>query len=267
MNKLSIQTVVVLIAVVCTGLGFAIGKFTSAPSSENVKIVEVPAPAVNAGIADQTAKIDMLAAKLAAAEARVEELAAAAEADAAETAVAAPEPAATEAPRRRETREERMARLKEENPEEHAAEVKRQEEREQRRQTFMEQRRNVENRRDDFFANVNIAYMTPEEQKDLETFVREYKEIRGIFEAGANVSREDRGRAMMLGMGLMQRVEGVRESLLKATAKEMGFNDSESVEFSKSINEIFGATSLVGPGGMNMPGMGGRGGFGGGRGR
>lgn len=266
MNKGTLRLVAALIAVVCAGIGFAIGKFTSAAADASPKIVEIPAPAVNSGIPDQTAKIDALMAKLAAAERRIAELAAAgAVADAAPEAAAepAPEAEADREPRRRESREERMARLKEENPEEYAEEVKRQEEREQRRQAFMEQRRGAESRRDDFFANVNIAHMTPEEQKELETFVGQYKELRAMFEPGAQVSDEDRGRAMTLGMGLMQRTERVRESLLKATAKEMGFNDAESVEFTKSINEIFGATSLMGPGGgAGIPGMGGRGGFG-----
>ena len=267
MNKRSLRLVAVLVAIVCAGIGFAIGKFTSAPADDGPKIVEIPAPVVNSGIPDPTAKIDSLMAKLAAAERRIAELSAAGAVDTAAPDVAeepAPEPEVVEERRGpRESREERMARLKEENPEEYAAELKRQEEREQRRQAFMEQRRSAETRRDDFFASVNIAHMTPEEQKELETFVGQYKELRAMFEPGAQVSDEDRGRAMTLGMGLMQRTERVRESLLKATAKEMGFNDAESVEFTKSINEIFGATSLMGPGGgAGIPGMGGRGGFG-----
>lgn len=269
MSKGTLRLAAALVAIVCAGIGFAIGKFTSVPADTSPKIVEIPAPAVNSGIPDQIAKIDALMAKLAAAERRIAELAATGAVAAAAPEVVeepAPEAEARREPRRRESREERMARLKEEDPEAYAAEVKRQEEREQRRQAFMEQRRNAESRRDDFFATVNIAHMSPEEQEELETFVGQYKELRAMFEPGAQVSDEDRGRAMMLGMGLMQRTEQVRESLLKATAKEMGFNDAESVEFSKSINEIFGATSLMGPGGgVGIPGMGGRGGFGQGR--
>lgn len=267
MNKGSLQTTAALVAIVCAGIGFAVGKFTSPAAPETVKIVEIPSPAVNPAIPDQTAKIDALMAKLAAAERRIAELTTAdndAETVSEVAEEAAPAIDTEQALPRRESREERLARLKTENPKEYAAELKRQEQREQRRQAFLEQRRDVEARRDDFFANVNIAYMPPEEQKELETFVSEYKELRAIFEAGGRVSDEDRARAMTLGMGLAQRVEQVRESLLKATAKEMGFNDPESVEFAKSINEIFGATSLMGPGG-GMPGMNISGGLGAGR--
>lgn len=269
MNTGTLRLAAVLGAIVCAGIGFAIGKFTSAPADDGPRIVEIPAPVVNAGIPDQTAKIELLAAKLAAAERRIEELSATQEVASEPAKVAesqpAPGPAVAEERRGpRESLDERLARLKEENPEEYAAEMKRHEEREKRRQEFMEERKRVETRRDDFFANVNIAYMTPEEQKELETFVGQYKELRAMFEPGSAATDQDRGRAAMLGMGLMQHAEGVRESLLKATAKEMGFNDGESSEFAKSINEIFGATSMMGPGG-GMPGPGGRGGFGPGR--
>ena len=54
-------------------------------------------------------------------------------------------------------------------------------------------------------------------------------------------------QAAQLGMNVLTKTPEIRVSLLKATAKEMGFNNEESGEFATTINDIFGATSLMGP--------------------
>ena len=113
MSKGTLRLAAALVAIVCAGIGFAIGKFTSVPADTSPKIVEIPAPAVNSGIPDQIAKIDALMAKLAAAERRIAELAATGAVAAAAPEVVeepAPEAEARREPRRRESREERMAR-------------------------------------------------------------------------------------------------------------------------------------------------------------
>lgn len=242
--------------------GYAIGRYTS-PSSGAVDVVEIPSPVVTATDGDQTARIALLVKKLADAEAKIKAL----EADL-DNLLAKDQP--QESPVAEKPREERpqgerrfgglseeeMEKLKTEDPERYAEMVKQREAREKMRQEFMEQRRNSEASRDEFFANVNIAYLSPEEQQSLATFVQEYQELRNLFERRGEGVEPDRAKAMQLGMSVMRKSNDIRASLLKATAKEMGYNDDESVQFSSAINEIFGATSLMGPG-AGMQGMGG----------
>ncbi len=240
--------------------GFSVGRYT-APIVSSENIVEIEAPVVNNGNGDKIAKIELLTKKLSDAESKIQglnseidkllgkdlppvEQVASTEETKCETVQSTRKPG--------ETRQEEMERLKTENPEQYAERVKAQEERQKRHQEFMEKRRNSEAQRDDFFANVNIAYLSPKEQKDLATFVGEYHELRGLIDQSGTGETPDRAKLFQLGMNVMQKSNEIRASLLKATAKEMGFNDSESTEFSKSINEIFGATSLMGPGGGGM---------------
>ena len=243
--------------------GYAVGRYTS-PSSGAVEVVEVSSPVVTAAEVDQTARIALLVKKLSDAEARIKALEADLDNLLAKDAPAENQTAekpAEERPRGERRfggmSDEEMEKLKLENPELYAERVKQREARDKRRQEFVEQRRNSEAKRDEFFANVNIAYMTPEEQQSLATFVQEYQELRNLFERRGEGVEPDRAKAMQLGMSVMQKSNDIRASLLKATAKEMGYNDDESVQFSSAINEIFGATSLMGPGGGGMPGMGG----------
>ncbi len=257
------------VAVVC----FSVGRYT-APVSTLGTIVEIEAPVVNNGTGDKIAKIELLSKRLSDAELKIQELNS--EIDKLlgkdlpplEHVASADEKQSenTRGSRKsRETREQEMERLKTENPEQYAERLKAQEERQKRHQEFMEKRKNSEDQRDDFFANVNIAYMSPEEQKELATFVGEYQELRGLLDKSVAGEAPDRAKLFQLGMTVMQKTTEIRASLLKATAKEMGYNDSESVEFSTSINEIYGATSIMGPGGSGLIDMmrrgGGRGGW------
>jgi hypothetical protein len=251
------------VSVVGVGVaGYAIGRYTS-PSSGAVDVVEIASPVVAAN-GDQTARPALLVKKLADAEAKIKAL----EADVDSLLAKDPQ---EEAPVVEKPREERprggrrfggmsdaeMEKLKTEDPERYAEMVKQREARDQMRQEFMEQRRSSEASRDEFFANVNIAHLSPEEQQSLASFVQDYQELRSLFERREDGAQPDRAKAMQLGMSVMQRSNDIRASLLKATAKEMGFNDEESVQFSGAVNEIFGATSLMGPGGGAMPAMGG----------
>ncbi len=270
--RCTIMTVSVLGVAVA---GFAIGRYT-APVSEEADVIEIEALAVTHNNRDQIARNELLAKKLSDAESKIQELNAEidkilgndlppVEPVAEITTDENPRERAEREPR--ESREAEMERLKTEDPEKYAERVKEQEERAKRREAFVEQRRNSEAKRDEFFANVNIAYMSPEEQKSLESFVGEYQELRSLMEQQGTGENTDRAKAWQLGMSVMGKSNTIRASLLKATAKEMGFNETESVEFSESINQIFGATSLMGPGGIDMHNMRGRGGNSGGRGR
>lgn len=254
--------------------GFAIGR-SSAPVTTTGTIIEIEAPVVNNGTGDKVAKIELLTKKLSDAETKIQELNSEIDKLLGKDLPAIEEVAENKEPQNEnwrstrkpgETREQEMERLKTENPEQYAARLKAQEERQKRHQEFIEKRKNSEAERDDFFANVNIAYMSPKEQKDLATFVGEYHELRGLIDQSTTGEAPDRARLFQLGMTVMQKSTEIRATLLKATAKEMGFNESESREFSSSINEIFGATSLMGPGGSGMIDMmrrgGGRGGWG-----
>ncbi len=254
--------------------GFSVGRYT-APISTLGTIVEVEAPIVNNGTGDKTAKIELLSKKLSDAELKIQALNSEIDKLLGEDLPPLEQVASTDekqtenthgSRKPRETREQEMERLKTENPEQYAARLKAQEERQKRHQEFMEKRRNSEDQREDFFANVNIAYMSPEEQKNLATFVGEYQELRGLIDKSVAGETPDRAKLFQLGMNVMQKSTEIRTSLLKATAKEMGFSDSESVEFSSSLNEIYGATSIMGPGGSGLVDMmrrgGGRGGWG-----
>lgn len=252
-------------------VGFALGRYT-APVSTEAELVEIEAPVVTNDNRDQILKNEFLSKKLLDAESKIKELNAEIDnilgKDLPIVEQVAEKPSeenkgdrAQRAPH--ESRAAEMERLKTEDPAKYAELVKAQEEREKRHQEFQEKRRTSEAKRDDFFANVNIAYMSTEEQQSLATFVGEYQELRSLVEQQRTEENPDRGKAWQLGMSVMQKSTAIRSSLLKATAKEMGFNETESAEFSESINQIFGATSLMGPGGIDMHGMTGRGGRGG----
>jgi len=153
----------------------------------------------------------------------------------------------TEPRQPREGWEARMERMKEEEPERYAKIMAQREERERQRKEFLEERKRSEEVRDNFFANVNIAYMPEAEQQALAAFVAEYQELRKLVELRMQGERPNMEQAAQLGMSVLTKTPEVRVSLLKATAKEMGFNNEESVEFATTINDIFGATSLMGP--------------------
>lgn len=249
----------IILTSVLTVVGFTIGRYT-APAQQEVEIIEIPAPTATSDREVLHAKIDLLVKQLADAKTKNAELDA--EIDhllgedlseltiQEETAESKTPAQQSRAPR--ESWQDRMERLKTENPEEYEKMMARREERTRRRQEFLEERQKSEARRESFFANVNIAYMSPEEQQELAEFVAEYQELRTLFEQRQQGERPDMRKAAELGMRVMAKTDEIRLSLLKATAKEMGFNAEESGEFATTINDVFGATSIMGPGGHSM---------------
>lgn len=249
----------VLLASIVTLVGFAIGRAT-APAQQEVEIVEISAPNVTNGNGISTAKMDLLAKQLSDAQAKITELNEQIDHLLGEDlpTVAATETPVAEARQPREGWEARMERVKTEDPDRYAEMMAQREERARMRTEFLEERKRSEDDRDNFFANVNIAYMPKKEQEALATFIGEYQELRNLVEKRMQGERPNMEEAAQLGMSVLAKTTEIRASLLKATGKEMGFNDKESVEFATTINDIFGATSLMGPGGATgmMQGMG-----------
>ena len=263
------------IPVAAAAAGFTLGRFTS-PAVPEVTMIDSNPIVVSAPANDNNAAlVDILNKRLVEAENKIAALSSQPEevADVADTNEIAVVENNDRGNRRggfnRPSAEE-MEQLKIDDPERYEQLVKEREEREARRAEFLDNRRKSEEQRDNFFANVNIAHMPQKEQEELASFVSDYQELRALAESGmqggADGQPPDRQRMMQLGMSVMGRANDVRASLLKASAKEMGFNNSDSEKFAESINEIFGATSLMGPGGGGFPAGGPGGMFGGQRG-
>ena len=68
----------------------------------------------------------------------------------------------------------------------------------------------------------------------------------GKNEAGEQV---DGMQMMQLGLSVAARADEVRKTVLKSYGTEIGFNRRESEQFADKINEVYDATSLLGPGG------------------
>lgn len=254
----------IILATTLAIAGFTIGRY-SVPTPPEVEIIEIAAPTVTTGTSVSNAKIDLLVKQLADAETKISELNAQIDHLIGEDL---PAVAATEEPEPRQPREgwqARMERMKTDEPERYAEMMAQREERERARKEFMDERKRNEDDRDQFFANVNIAYMPEEEQQALATFVAEYQELRKLIESRMQGEQPNMEQATQLGMNVLTKTPEIRVSLLKATAKEMGFNNEESGEFATTVNDIFGATSLMGPDsgasvfrGMRAMGRGGR---------
>ena len=258
----------VAMPIVAAAAGFAIGRFTS-PAVPELNVIDEKTVVVASPASDNSAELVDALSKLAKARDEIASLSQQVfaeddeAADTNETAVAENNERGNRRGGFNRMSDEEMEALKIDDPERYERLVREREEREARRAEFLDSRRRSEEQRDSFFANVNIAHMPQKEQEELASFVADYQELRSLAEGGMmgggnnDGQPPDRQRMMQLGMSVMGRANEVRASLLKASAKEMGFNNSESEKFAESINEIFGATSLMGPGGGGFPGGGG----------
>ena len=263
MKKTSQYALLASVILGTTVLGYSIGRYTS-PNAGEVRVVELSTPMATVGSTDQSSKIQLLAQKLLDAERQLDLLSnrlATAEMPPPENSdkpAGAAEDRNANRQSRREAFEAEMEKLKTTDPAKYAEYQKRQEEREKRREEFAERRKTAEANRDDFFANVNIAYLSEDERKNLDTFVEKYQELRSLFENREDGVEVDHDKARELGMSVMMMSGQIRDSLLTATAKEMGFTDTESSQFTDVIKQIYGATSLEGPGGHGPRGPGGQ---------
>lgn len=231
----------VVLAVLLAGGGYAIGRFLT-PRTYTAEIVTKtvyeasdapadlgPLQAENAALKTQ---LDNLKDELA-------KLQAAAEAP-------APESAAEEPPRRM-TRQERMEQLKRENPERYA-------EMERRRQDQANMEA-FQTRREDFFANLDLELLTPEQQEMhfqyTEALAQQQAAIdrmRELAESGEEPTDEDRA-AIRDSFRLVRGLQGAeRDALLSAVATSMGLQAGEETEtFVGVIKEVYDFTGMMPP--------------------
>lgn len=175
------------------------------------------------------------------------------------TEVSAPEPSPREArgERGRQSWEERMQRMQEEEPERYA-------EMQKRRTEFRQQAEQRIRDRIDFLDAVDISNMTPEQranhQKLLDTVARATELGAQMMQSGFGRGEEQRELRQELGetMGSLNELyAGERQYLLEATAKAAGYSGDDVAAFSQHIQAIFDNTTM--PGGMMGGMMGGRG--------
>lgn len=245
MKKVSGYAFVSLLLVCFAAFGYAIGRYTSPSSGEAVKVVEFSAPTVTTVIPEQSERMQTLLRKLADAEKLIDELSVEPE----ETQVQAPpapernEANGNERREPQESREAMMERLKTEDPARFAEIQKEMQRRTEEREVRRKEAEKAQARKDEFFANVNIAYMSAEEQQKLATFVTQYQQLRAMSEQPREEGVEiDRDKERELRRSVYEMSGEIRTSLLKATAKEMGYSDAESTKFTEVIAEIYSST-------------------------
>ena len=158
----------------------------------------------------------------------------------------APESAAEEPPRRM-TRQERMEQLKRENPERYA-------EMERRRQDQANMEA-FQTRREDFFANLDLELLTPEQQEMhfqyTEALAQQQAAIdrmRELAESGEEPTDEDRA-AIRDSFRLVRGLQGAeRDALLSAVATSMGLQAGEETEtFVGVIKEVYDFAGMMPP--------------------
>jgi len=154
--------------------------------------------------------------------------------------------------RRGRMTDEELALLKTQDPNAYAEEMRRREERDAARAEWLESRRLSEEKRDNFFENLNMDRMSAQERETLESFIDDYQTLRAYMSNGGrgeDGQQIDRMQMMQLGMEVARRADDVRKSILKDYGFQIGYNNSQSELFADRINELFEATSLLGPGG------------------
>ena len=241
MNK-PILIVAVVLAVLLAGGGYATGRFLAprAYTAETVTKTVYEASDASADLAPLQAENAALKTQLDNLRAELAKLQAAAEAP-------APEPAAEEQPRRM-TRQERMEQLKRENPERYA-------EMERRRQEFQANMEAFQTRREDFFANLDLELLTPEQQEmhfqytdALAQQQAAIDRMRALDESGETPTEEDRA-AIRESFRLVRGLQGAeRDALLSAVATSMGLQAGEETEaFVGVIKEVYDFTGMMPP--------------------
>ena len=152
-----------------------------------------------------------------------------------------------EEPPRRMTRQERMEQLKRENPERYA-------EMERRRQDQANMEA-FQTRREDFFANLDLELLTPEQQEMhfqyTEALAQQQAAIdrmRELAESGEEPTDEDRA-AIRDSFRLVRGLQGAeRDALLSAVATSMGLQAGEETEtFVGVIKEVYDFAGMMPP--------------------
>ena len=242
MNKPILIVVAVLLAALLAGGGYFTGRALAprAYTAETVTKTVYEASDASADLAPLQAENAALKTQLDNLRAELAKLQAAAEAP-------APEPAAEEQPRRM-TRQERMEQLKRENPERYA-------EMERRRQEFQANMEAFQTRREDFFANLDLELLTPEQQEmhfqytdALAQQQAAIDRMRALAESGEEPTDEDRA-AIRESFRLVRGLQGAeRDALLSAVATSMGLQAGEETEaFVGVIKEVYDFTGMMPP--------------------
>jgi phage terminase small subunit len=245
MKKVSGYAFLALGFVCFAAFGYAMGRYTAPSSGAEVKVVEFTAPVVTTVVPDQSERMQALLRKLADAEKLIDELVDEPEtaSEQAPPAVERKEEVVNERREPQESREAMMERLKTEDPVRFAEMQKEIQKRTEEREARRKEAEKVQARKDEFFANVNIAYMSPEEQQKLATFVAQYQQLRAMSERPREEGVEiDRDKERELRRSVYEMSGEIRTSLLKATAKEMGYSDADSTKFTEVIAEIYSST-------------------------
>lgn len=143
----------------------------------------------------------------------------------------------------RESFQDRMARMKEEEPERYAEMIKRRTER-------TEQMRYDQANRLAIFLDMDTSSMTPEELANHNLLL---EKLNGLWEQTAAFDPEqppDREtmRAIFESVGdVRSLMEQERTVMLRQLGTEVGLNSSDAEDFSSYVQEIFSATSLQRP--------------------
>ena len=242
MKKPSLIVVAVVVAALLAGGGYATGRLLAPHTytAETVTKTVYQGDGASADLAPLQAENAALKTQLDNLRAELAKLQAAAEAP-------APEPAAEEPPRRM-TRQERMEQLKRENPERYA-------EMERRPQEFQANMEAFQTRREDFFANLDLELLTPEQQEMhfqyTEALAQQQAAIdrmRELAESGEEPTEEDRA-AIRDSFRLVRGLQGAeRDALLSAVATSMGLQPGEETEaFVGVIKEVYDFTGMMPP--------------------
>ncbi|MDD2600953.1 MAG: hypothetical protein PHO37_17305 [Kiritimatiellae bacterium] len=157
--------------------------------------------------------------------------------------------------RGRESWNDRMERMKEEEPEQYA-------EMQQRREDFQKRMEQRSTDRRSFLAEVNVANMTPEQQANHTRLLELTDKIDTTMKqlmSGDGESSRDLRREMFESFGeLGELYTNERQYLLEETAAAAGYTGSSAALFSEHIQAIIENTTIQPP--MMGGGRGGRGG-------
>ncbi len=162
----------------------------------------------------------------------------------------------------RESWEDRMARMKEEEPEEYAEMIQRREERQQEMRYSLAERTAT-------FMDLDTSMMTEEERANHELLVEKMAKVWELTEQFQDPEAAPDREAMRELFTEMNEARPLmrdeRTVMFKQLGTELGYEGQDAEDFATHVEDIIGATSLQMPG-RGGRGGGGRGGDGGGRG-
>jgi hypothetical protein len=163
----------------------------------------------------------------------------------------------------RESFEDRMAKMKEEDPEAYAEMVQKREERSTKMRYNLAERTAT-------FMDLDTSTMTEEELANHELLVGKMARVWELTEQFQDPEATPDREAMREMFTEMNEVRPLlkdeRTVMFKQLGTDMGYEGDDAVDFAAHVEEIISTTSIQMPGGGSSRGGGGRGGDGGGRG-